>query len=320
MIEAGLEGINFIAANTDVQALKKSLAPLTLQLGRDLTRGLSAGSNPKIGKAAALEDRGRIKEMLKESDMVFVIAGMGGGTGSGAAPVIAEAAKEAGALTIAAITTPFEFEGRLRMRQAEKGMAELNQAADTLIHIPNNRLRSIAPKGATFFEMLKKSDTVLREAVRGISDLIVKPGLVNLDFAKARSLMGPMRTVMIGIGRANGEDRGLKAVDEAIANPLLNTNGIGGASVILMNVTAPLDISIDELDAIYHHAREQAPTQALFVWGCVMDDSADCDVRVTIFCQPAESESLLRPSLAEAARLSDDSLLAEDMPMAGNYR
>jgi cell division protein FtsZ len=319
MLETGLQRVKFIAVNTDIQALEKSLAPLRLQLGQNIGRGLGAGANPKIGRAAAMRDRERIKDLLRGSDMVFVIAGMGGGTGTGAAPVVAEVARELGALTVAAVTMPFEFEGRKRMQQAQTGMKELNQAVDTLILIPNTWLRDTAHKGVSFFDLLKKSDGILSEAVRGISDLIVRPGLVNLDFVQARSIMEAMRIVLMGTGRANGEDRSLKAVDKAINSPLLNKRGIGNASVVLMNVTAPLDISIDELEAAYHHARSRVRENARFVWGCVMDDSADCDVRITIFCQPEEADVWI-PSLSGVTSMEDvPQLAAVVVPMAGNY-
>jgi cell division protein FtsZ len=218
------------------------------------------------------------------------------------------------------VTTPFEFEGRQRMRRAVAGIEELSKVTDTLISIPNNRLRGLAPKGAAFIEVLKESDVVLREAVRGISELILKPGLINLGVDEICSLMAKMPAVMMGLGRADGEDRALKAVDRAIDNPLLGKSKISGASVVLMNVTAPLDISIDELEAIYWHAQEQIPASAAFVWGCVMDDGVDCDVRVSIFCQPAETEFLAQLSEAEKAYLAGDSAPAEAVPMAGNYQ
>jgi cell division protein FtsZ len=282
MVEAGLVGVEFIAANTDIQALEKSLASTNLQLGKDSTRGLGAGANPEVGREAALEDRERIKEILAGSDMVFVTAGMGGGTGTGAAPIVAEIAKEVNALTVAVVTTPFEFEGRSRMTQAKKGIEELSKAVDTLIHIPNNRLRSIAHKGATFFEMLKKADTVLRDAVRGISDLIVKPGLINLDFADVRTVMREMGMAMMGTGQANGDNRTMKAVEAAINNPLLNEINISGARSVLLNVTAPPEITIDELEDASNRVRELVHEDANIIWGCVKDESMGDDVRITI--------------------------------------
>jgi cell division protein FtsZ len=320
MIKADIAGVKFAAAHTNSHDLEKSLAPFKLLLGANTARGLGAGSRPEVGRAAAWEAQEQIKELLSGSDIVFIIAGLGGGTGTGAAPVVAAIAREMGILTIAAVTTPFEFEGRPRMRRAVAGIEELSKAADTLISIPNNRLRGLAPKGAAFVEVLQESDVVLREAVRGISELILKPGLINLGVDEIRSLMAKMPAIMMGLGRADGEDRALKAVDRAIASPLLGKSKISGASVVLMNVTAPLDISIDELETIYWHAQEQTPAGAAFVWGCVMDDGVDCDVRVSIFCQPAETEFLAQLSAAEKAYLDGDAPPAEAVPLAGNYQ
>lgn len=282
MVESGIQGVEFVAANTDIQALERSLAPVHLQIGRDISKGLGAGGNPEVGRGAALEDRERIKDLLDGSDMVFVTAGMGGGTGTGAAPIVAEIAKEVGALTVAVVTTPFEFEGKRRMDQAKQGVEELKKVVDTVILIPNTRLRSTAQKNATFVEMLKKADGVLRDAVRGISDLIVKPGLINLDFADVRTVMSEMGMAMMGTGQANGDNRTMRAVEEAIKNPLLNELTISGARSVLINMTVPPDITMDELEDASNHVREMVHEDANIIWGCVMDDLLGQDVRSTI--------------------------------------
>ena len=246
MIEAGLKGVEFIAANTDLQALEKSKARVQLQVGKNLTRGLGAGADPEVGRQAALEDRDKIKELLGGSDMVFITAGLGGGTGTGGAPVMAEVAKECGALTVAIVTKPFDFEGRRRMQQADEGVVELKKVVDTLIVIPNTRLRSLAPKNAKFTEMLKRADEVLLYAVRGISDLIISPGLINLDFADVRTVMSEMGVALMGTGQASGDERALQAAQKAISNPLLEDISIDGARGVLVNITASSDMTIDE--------------------------------------------------------------------------
>jgi cell division protein FtsZ len=282
MIEAGLRGVEFIVANTDLQALERSRARVQLQLGRNLTRGLGAGADPEVGRQAALEDRDKIKELLSGSDMVFVTAGLGGGTGTGGAPVIAEVAKEAGALTVAIVTKPFDFEGKKRMLQADEGVAELKKVVDTLIVIPNTRLRSLAPKNARFADMLKKADEVLLYAVRGISDLIVTPGLVNLDFADVRTIMSEMGVALMGTGQASGDDRALQAAQRAINNPLLEDITIDGARGVLINITASSDISIDEVSEASTFIQEAAHDEANIIWGTVIDDSLGDEMRVTV--------------------------------------
>jgi cell division protein FtsZ len=247
-----------------------------------LTRGLGAGADPEVGRQAALEDRDKIKELLSGSDMVFVTAGLGGGTGTGGAPVIAEVAKEAGALTVAIVTKPFDFEGKKRMIQADEGVAELKKVVDTLIVIPNTRLRSLAPKNARFSDMLKKADEVLLYAVRGISDLIVTPGLVNLDFADVRTIMSEMGVALMGTGQASGDDRALQAAQRAINNPLLEDITIDGARGVLINITASSDISIDEVSEASTFIQEAAHDEANIIWGTVIDDSLGDEMRVTV--------------------------------------
>ena len=282
MIEAELKGVEFIAANTDLQALEKSRARVQLQVGKNLTRGLGAGADPEVGRQAALEDRDKIKELLAGSDMVFITAGLGGGTGTGGAPVIAEVAKECGALTVAVVTKPFDFEGRRRMVQADEGVIELKKVVDTLIVIPNTRLRSLAPKNAKFTEMLKRADEVLLYAVRGISDLIIHPGLINLDFADVRTVMSEMGVALMGTGEASGDERALQAAQKAISNPLLEDIRIDGARGVLVNITASSDMTIDEVSEASTFIQEAAHEDANIFWGTVIDESMGEELRVTV--------------------------------------
>jgi cell division protein FtsZ len=282
MIAAGLKGVEFISANTDLQALEKSRARVQLQLGKNLTRGLGAGADPEVGRQAALEDRDKIKELVSGSDMVFITAGLGGGTGTGGAPVIAEVAKECGALTVAVVTKPFDFEGRRRMQQAEEGLVELQKVVDTLISIPNTRLRSLAPKNAKFTEMLKKADEVLLYAVRGISDLIIAPGLINLDFADVRTVMSEMGVALMGTGQASGDDRAMQAAQKAISNPLLEDISIEGARGVLVNITASSEMTIDEVSEASTFIQEAAHEEANIFWGTVIDEDLGEELRVTV--------------------------------------
>ncbi len=282
MVEAGLKGVEFIAANTDLQALERSRARVQLQLGKELTRGLGAGADPEVGRQAALEDRDKIKELLMGSDMVFITAGLGGGTGTGGAPVVAEVAKECGALTVAVVTKPFDFEGRRRMAQAEAGVEELKKVVDTLIVIPNTRLRSLAPKNARFTDMLKKADEVLLYAVRGISDLIIQPGLINLDFADVRTVMSEMGVALMGTGQASGDERALQAAQKAISNPLLEDLSIDGARGVLVNITASSDMTIDEVSEASSFIREAAHEDANILWGTVIDEEMGDEMRITV--------------------------------------
>jgi len=282
MIAAGLKGVEFIAANSDLQALEKSRARVQLQVGKNLTRGLGAGADPEVGRQAALEDRDKIKEMLAGTDMVFITAGLGGGTGTGGAPVVAEVAKECGALTVAVVTKPFDFEGKRRMSQAEDGVDELKKVVDTLIVIPNTRLRSLAPKNAKFVDMLKKADEVLLYAVRGISDLIISPGLINLDFADVRTVMSEMGVALMGTGQASGDDRAMQAAQKAISNPLLEDISVDGARGVLVNITASSEMTIDEVSEASQFIQEAAHEDANIFWGTVVDEDMDEDLRVTV--------------------------------------
>ena len=282
MINASLRGVDFIVANTDAQALEVSKAHTKLQLGVNITKGLGAGANPEIGRSAALEDADKIRQALDGTDMVFVTAGLGGGTGTGGAPVVAQIAKEIGALTVAVVTKPFNFEGRQRMKTADKGINELKETVDTMITIPNNRLLSLAAKKATFLEMLKKADDVLLYAVKGISDLITVPGLINLDFADVKTIMSEMGMALMGTGMSSGEDRATEAAQKAISSPLLEDVSIGGAKGVLMNISSGLDLTIDEVQEASSLIQKEAHEDANIIWGTVLDQSAGDELRVTV--------------------------------------
>lgn len=283
MIAAELRGVEFIAANTDSQALEMSRADTKVQLGRNLTKGLGAGAKPETGREAAEESADEIRQVLDGSDMVFVTAGMGGGTGTGGAPVIAEIGKELGALTVAVVTRPFGFEGKRRGRQADEGIERLKEVVDTIITIPNDRLRSLAQPNTPFLEMFRKADEVLYYAVRGISDLIVVQGYVNVDFADVRTVMAEMGMALMGTGIAGGERRALEAVQMAIANPLLEDVSISGARGILMNITASIaSLSMDEVDQASTLIYEEAHDDANIIWGTVFDDAMGDEIRITV--------------------------------------
>jgi cell division protein FtsZ len=320
MIAAGLRGVEFISANTDLQALEKSRARVQLQLGKNLTRGLGAGADPEVGRQAALEDRDKIKELVGGSDMVFITAGLGGGTGTGGAPVIAEVAKECGALTVAVVTKPFDFEGKRRMQQAEEGLVELQKVVDTLISIPNTRLRSLAPKNAKFTEMLKKADEVLLYAVRGISDLIIAPGLINLDFADVRTVMSEMGVALMGTGQASGDDRAMQAAQKAISNPLLEDVSIEGARGVLVNITASSEMTIDEVSEASTFIQEAAHEDANIFWGTVIDEELGEELRVTVIATgigaaQAQAEPRLRSVAGGGGDVDPSSIDHMDLPI-----
>ncbi|MFW6054724.1 MAG: cell division protein FtsZ [Thermodesulfobacteriota bacterium] len=290
MINSSLKGVSFIAANTDMQALKHSVAEHKLQLGERLTKGLGAGADPNIGKEAATESVESIKEMLCECDMVFVTAGMGGGTGTGAAPVIAQAAKEQGALTVAVVTKPFFFEGKRRLKAAEKGIEDLKDVVDSIITIPNDRLLSLASKKASFLEMLKKADEVLYYAVKGISDLIMVPGLINLDFADVKAVMSGMGLALMGTGIAQGEGRAKEAAIKAMTSPLLEDVSIDGAQGVLMNITSGMDLTIDEVSEAASAISEAASDDAQIYFGTVFDQEASDELRITVIATGIEAK------------------------------
>jgi cell division protein FtsZ len=282
MMEARFTGVDFIVANTDLQALRASPAPVKLQLGARLTMGLGAGADPEVGKNAALEDREQIKKLLEGADMVFVTAGLGGGTGTGSAPIVAATAKELGILTVAVVTKPFAFEGRRRSQQAEVGLAELRGVVDTLITIPNQRLLAVVDRGTPLIEAFKVADTVLLQAVQGISDLILVPGLINLDFADVRTIMAGMGMALMGAGVGKGEHRALDAAQKAIASPLLDETSIDGARGILINFTGGSDMSLHEVEEAARIVQEAAHEEAHIIFGAVIDPSLQDEVRITV--------------------------------------
>lgn len=309
MINASLVGVDFIAANTDAQSLEVSKAHTKLQLGVNITKGLGAGANPEIGRSAALEDADQIRQALDGTDMVFVTAGLGGGTGTGGAPVVAQIAKEIGALTVAVVTKPFNFEGRQRMKTADKGINELKETVDTMITIPNNRLLSLAAKKATFLEMLKKADDVLLHAVKGISDLITVPGLINLDFADVKTIMSEMGMALMGTGMSSGEDRATEAAQKAISSPLLEDVSISGAKGVLMNISSGLDLTIDEVQEASSLIQKEAHEDANIIWGTVLDQSAGDELRVTVIATGiGEVDVRPKPDLGviQGSRRDDD--------------
>ena len=282
MIESGMKGVDFIASNTDTQALTKHKAPLKIQLGQNITRGLGSGGDPEVGRRSAIEDREQIREVLDGADMVFVTAGMGGGTGTGGAPIIAEVARECGALTVGVVTKPFNFEGKVRMRQAEEGINLLKRSVDTLITIPNQRLLSVVNKHTLFEEAFKNADEVLHNAVKGISDTITVPGLINVDFADVRTVMSEMGMALMGEGFGTGENRAVDAAQRAISSPLLEDICIDGARGILVNVTSSKDLTLFEVHEAISLIQESAHPDANVIFGAVIDDSLEEEIRITV--------------------------------------
>jgi len=282
MVDAGLRGVEFISANTDAQALQMTDADIKLNIGHDLTKGLGAGASPEVGFGAAAESRDDIKEALKGADMVFVTAGEGGGTGTGAAPVIAEIAKnEIGALTVGVVTKPFEFEGSQRTRQAEEGIQRLREVVDTLIVIPNEKLLSVVERRTTMIDAFREADNVLRQGVQGITDLITIPGLINLDFADVRTIMEDAGSALMGIGTSNGENRAAEAARIAISSPLIEEN-VEGATGILLNMTGGKDLGLFEVNEAAEIVREAAAPNANIIFGAVIDEAQGDEVRVTV--------------------------------------
>ncbi len=282
MVAADIEGVDFICANTDAQALRSTAARTVLQLGAGITKGLGAGANPDVGRDAAMEDRERIAEVLEGADMVFITAGMGGGTGTGAAPVVAQVAKDLGILTVAVVTKPFPFEGAKRMQVAKDGIKALSEHVDSLITIPNEKLLSVLGKELTLLNAFKSANDVLLGAVKGIAELITRPGLINVDFADVRTVMSEMGMAVMGSGSATGEGRAREAAERAIACPLLEDANIAGARGILVNVTAGLDLSIGEFDEVGCTVKEFASDDATVVVGTVIDPELENELRVTV--------------------------------------
>jgi cell division protein FtsZ len=282
MVAQTIEGVEFVTANTDSQALRNSSANVTLQLGADVTKGLGAGANPEIGRCAAEEDRETIKQALQGADMIFIAAGMGGGTGTGAAPVVADIAKEMGILTVAVVTKPFPFEGKKRMNYADQGIEFLSKNVDSLITIPNEKLLKVLGPGTSLLDAFKAANNVLLGAVQGIAELITRPGLINVDFADVRTVMSEMGTAMMGSGTASGDDRAQEAADAAISSPLLEDVDLAGARGILVNITAGMDISIDEFETVGNAVKAFASENATVVVGAVIDMDMTDELRVTV--------------------------------------
>jgi cell division protein FtsZ len=282
MIASNLQGVKFISANTDAQALEVSRAEQRIQLGTKITEGLGAGANPQVGRDAALENADMIKESLAGSHMVFITAGFGGGTGTGAAPVIAKLCKEMGVLTVAVVSRPFSFEGRKRAKQAEEGILDLKKAADTVITIPNDRLRGLASKNAKMVDMFKKADEILLHSVKGITDLIMMPGLVNLDFADVKTTMSRAGMAIMGIGISSGENRAMEAAERAISHPLLEDINISGAKGVLMNITSNSDLTMEEMTEASERIYNEVGEDAEIIWGAVIDDDVGDEMSVTV--------------------------------------
>jgi cell division protein FtsZ len=282
MVMNEIEGVDFICANTDAQALRKSAATTQLQLGTDITKGLGAGANPDVGRQAALEDRERVMEVISGADMVFITAGMGGGTGTGAAPVVAQVAKEMGILTVAVVTKPFPFEGAKRLKIANAGLEELSQHVDSLITIPNEKLLAVLGKDMSLLNAFKAANDVLLGAVQGIAELITREGMINVDFADVRTVMSEMGMAMMGTGRAKGEGRAIEAAKSAISSPLLEDVDLAGARGVLVNITAGLDMTIGEFEEVGNTIREFASEDATVVVGTVIDPEMTDELRVTV--------------------------------------
>lgn len=299
MINSQIEGVDFISANTDAQALADTSTTTVLQLGSNITKGLGAGANPEVGREAALEDRDRIIEVLQGADMVFITAGMGGGTGTGAAPVVAEIAKDLGILTVAVVTKPFPFEGKKRAAVAEMGMKELQQHVDSLITIPNERLLDVLGKTTSLLDAFKAANDVLLGAVEGIANLIIRPGMINVDFADVKTVMSEMGMAMMGTGTARGENRAREAAEAAIRSPLLDNVNLQGARGILVNITAGLDLSLGEFSEVGDTVEEFASENATVVVGTVIDPDMTDELRVTVVAtglgaEPVAAESPLK--------------------------
>ena len=282
MIQSGLTGTDFIVANTDAQALRTNSASIKIQLGEKITKGLGAGANPDVGKRSAIEDRDKIYETLNGADMIFITAGLGGGTGTGAAPIIAQVAKEIGALTVAVVTKPFAFEGKKRMMQAEEGLKELKSIVDTVITIPNQRLLAVAGKSTTMIEAFKKVDEVLHQAVKGISDLINVHGMINVDFADVKAIMSEMGMALMGTGIAEGDNKALESAQKAIASPLLEDISIEGARGLLINVTGGADLSLFEVNEAIEKISAEAHPDATIIYGQVIDESMNGKIMITV--------------------------------------
>ncbi len=313
MVEADINGVEFICANTDVQALDKTQCKNIIRIGQNVTKGLGAGANPEVGRQAALEDRERIKEVLQDTDMVFITAGMGGGTGTGAAPVVAQIAKEMNILTVAVVTKPFPFEGKRRMNVADKGIQELEQYVDSLITIPNGKLLTHFDRDVTLLNAFKASNDVLHGAVQGISDLITCPGMVNVDFADVKTVMSEMGMAMMGTGIGRGDDRAAVATELAINSPLLEDIDMHGAKGILVNVTAGMDLSLGEIQEIGEMVEEYTSDNSTVVIGTAIDMDMDGEIRVTVVATGINESSEKKVKLV-------DKMPAEKFEISPSYK
>ena len=324
MVAARIEGVEFIAANTDVQALAANKATVKLQLGRGASRGLGAGANPEVGRQAALEERDAIAAALEGADMVFVTAGMGGGTGTGGAPIVADVAKQSGALTVGVVTKPFLFEGNRRRKQAEAGIAELKAAVDTLIVIPNQRLISVAGENMAMADAFKRADEVLLNAVQGISDIITVHGLVNVDFADVRTIMSEQGMALMGTGRSSGERRALEAMQAAISSPLLEDVSLDGATGLLVNITGGPNLTLREVDEAVSMAQSAADPDANIIFGSVVDEALGDEVRITVIAtgfqarDAEKSHAPARPAQLQASQVAPvvKAVLPPPLPVA----
>jgi len=319
MIASNLQGVKFIAANSDAQALEISKAPIRIQLGEAITEGLGAGANPLVGRDAALENEEELRQALAGSHMVFITAGFGGGTGSGAAPVIAEICKDLGALTVAVVTRPFSFEGKKRAKIAEEGIAALKKVVDTAITIPNDRLRGLASKKATLMEMFVKADEILLHSVKGITDLIMMPGVVNLDFADVKTTMSKAGLALMGIGIASGENRAVEAAEKAISHPLLEDIPIKGARGVLMNITATSDMEFEEVAEASEFIHKEVGEEAEIFWGTSVDDSLGDEMRVTVIATGIGQEPEIQGRVEQPLRGKIRDITPEDLDKIIDY-
>ncbi|MGC3872079.1 cell division protein FtsZ [Halomonas sp. GXIMD04776] len=324
MVESNIEGVEFICANTDAQALKRVTAKTVIQLGSEITKGLGAGASPEVGRQAAMEDRERLAELLQGADMVFITAGMGGGTGTGGAPVVAQVAKELGILTVAVVTRPFPFEGPKRMRAAEEGMRELSEHVDSLITIPNEKLLAVLGKSASLLTAFSAANDVLLGAVQGIAELITSPGIINVDFADVRTVMSEMGMAMMGTGGAVGENRAREAAEKAIRSPLLEDIDLHGARGILVNITAGPDLSIGEFNDVGATVQEFASQDATIVVGTSIDMEMSDELRVTVVAagldgqkeKPAVRENMARPESNDYRKLQQPTVMRQQAAKA----
>jgi cell division protein FtsZ len=318
MIAYDLQGVDFIAANTDTQALGASSSPIKIQLGSEVTKGLGAGANPDIGKMAAMETKELLRQHIEGADMVFITAGLGGGTGTGGAPIVAELAKEAGALTVAVVTKPFQFEGKQRNMHAEEGVAELRCTVDTLIVVPNQRLLSLGGRNLSLLDAFKKADDILYHAVKGISDLIIVPGLINLDFADVKNIMSRMGMALMGTGSASGENRAVEAAQKAISSPLLEDNTIQGAHGVLLNITGGPDMTLHEINEASSLIQKEAHEDANIIFGTVIDKNMGDEIRITVIATGFEDITQKRQGIPTIARVGG--YRREDLSMPAYLR